>query len=123
MKTAWMLLLTLLVGQVCAETEREACRRLAPQYDAKQEVILKDGSRVDLLNADYAIEVDWAKKWAEGIGQSLLYAKLTGKQPAVILLMTSPKDRRFEKRCRLACEGTPIIVFTEKATKNGGRKK
>lgn len=39
--------------------------------DGKMEVVLKDKTRIDCLTAEYAIEVDFAKKGAEGIGQAL----------------------------------------------------
>ena len=38
------------------------------------EVVMKDGTRCDILTSTHAIEVDFAKKWAEAIGQSLNYA-------------------------------------------------
>ena len=54
----------------------------------KKEFRLWDATRVDCLTKDYAIEFDFAKKWAESIGQSLYYAKMTGKKPAVVLILT-----------------------------------
>jgi len=68
--------------------ELEECVRLAPKYNAKIEVRMRDGTRCDLLTPTHAIEVDYARKWAEGIGQALHYADLTGKKPGVVLLMT-----------------------------------
>ncbi len=47
---------------------------------------LSDGSRVDCLTKDYAIEFDFSHKWAEAIGQSLFYSIQTGKAPAVFLI-------------------------------------
>ena len=64
----------------------------------RKEVVLWDMTRVDCLAKDYAIEFDFAKKWAESIGQSLYYSKLTGKAPAVVLILTSPADYRFVKK-------------------------
>jgi hypothetical protein len=55
-------------------------------------------TRVDCLSKDYAIEFDFAKKWAESIGQSLYYSKLTGKSPAIVLILTSPTDYKYVKR-------------------------
>ena len=43
------------------------------------EVVMKDCTRCDILTATHAIEVDFARKWAEAIGQSLNYAMHTGK--------------------------------------------
>ena len=53
------------------------------------EVVMNDGTRCDILTATHAIEVDFAKKWAEAIGQSLHYALHTGKRPAVALIVLS----------------------------------
>jgi hypothetical protein len=53
------------------------------------EHILPSGGRVDCLSADYAIEVDYADKWAEAVGQSLYYAAATHRQPGIILLCPS----------------------------------
>ncbi|MCD4667316.1 MAG: hypothetical protein K8R44_01770, partial [Sulfurimonas sp.] len=63
------------------------CDKLA----GEMEYILQDRTRVDCLTDEYAIEVDFAKKWAEGIGQSLHYAHMTGKKPAVGFIMNSEK--------------------------------
>ena len=52
----------------------------------EQERRLPNGTRVDCLTDRLAIEIDWTDKWAEAIGQALLYSASTGKQPAVILI-------------------------------------
>ena len=64
----------------------------------KREFLLWDMTRVDCLTKDYSIEFDFAKKWAESIGQSMYYAKMTGKAPAVVLILTAPTDYRYVKR-------------------------
>ena len=55
-------------------------------------------TRVDCLTDYYAIEFDWAKKWAESIGQSMYYAKMTEKLPAVAIIMRSPIDEKYIRR-------------------------
>ena len=64
------------------------------------EVVMKDGTRCDILTATHAIEVDFAKKWAEAIGQSLNYALHTGKRPGVALIVLSPSDNKYVERVR-----------------------
>ena len=64
------------------------------------EVVMKDGTRCDILTATHAIEVDFAKKWAEAIGQSLNYAMHTGKRPGVALIVLSPSDNKYVERVR-----------------------
>ena len=79
----------------------------------RKEVILWDMTRVDCLSKDYAIEFDFAKKWAESIGQALYYSKMTGKAPAIVLILTSPADYRYVKRIERLDNG--IKLFTVKA--------
>ena len=64
----------------------------------RKEAVLWDMTRVDCLTKDYAIEFDFAKKWAESVGQSLYYAELTHKKPAVVLILNSWTDLRYVKR-------------------------
>lgn len=76
----------------------------------RKEAILWDMTRVDCLAKDYAIEFDFAKKWAESVGQALYYSKLTGKKPAVVLILTSPGDYRYVKRVERLENGIKIFL-------------
>ncbi len=103
----------LLTASVCfADTEAEHCRRLAPNYNAQVESRLWDGTRVDLINTTTAFEVDFASKWAEGIGQALYYAQLTGKRPGLVLL-TRKDEARFAYRAQTAGARAGVTVFIE----------
>ena len=97
------------------ETERQACDRLAPRYQAETEVRLDDGSRVDLLSQSEAIEVDWAKHWPEAIGQALYYSIKTGRPASIILLVRSDLDQRFVRRCQAVCDHACITLHVERA--------
>lgn len=77
----------------------------------RKEVILWDMTRVDCMTKDYAIEFDFAKKWAEAIGQSLYYSKLTGKSPAIVLILTSPTDYRYVKRLERLDNGIKVFLI------------
>lgn len=61
-------------------------------------MVLQDRTRCDCLTRDYAVEVDFGKKWAEAIGQSLHYARLTGKKAGVLLIINSKKDEKYARR-------------------------
>lgn len=50
------------------------------------EVSLGPQRRADCITPTHAIEVDWADKWKQGIGQSMAYAAKTGLLPGVILV-------------------------------------
>jgi hypothetical protein len=59
----------------------------------RMEVPLSDGTRADCVTEKYAVEVDFAPKWAEGHGQALRYARLTGKRGVVVLIWKNRRDR------------------------------
>tara|TARA_B100001964_G_C14157878_1_gene565217 strand:- start:388 stop:927 length:540 start_codon:yes stop_codon:yes gene_type:complete len=63
---------------------------------------LKDNSRVDCLTNEYAVEVDFAKKWAEAVGQSLHYAEMTGKKPAIVLIAGKSDSRHLDRLMKVA---------------------
>jgi hypothetical protein len=77
----------------------------------QQEYVLWDKTRVDCLTKDYAIEFDFAKKWAESVGQSLYYSKMTGKKPAVVLILTDLKDYKYVKRVERIDKGIKIFLI------------
>lgn len=94
-------------NQVEMYYENEWC---TPDFGRK-EVILWDMTRVDCMTKDYAIEFDFAKKWAEAIGQSLYYSKITGKSPAIVLILTSPTDYRYVKRIERLDNGIKVFLI------------
>ncbi len=59
---------------------------------------LPDKTRVDCLLEDYAVEYDFGSKWAEAIGQSLHYARLTHRKAGIVLIMESGKDEKYYQR-------------------------
>lgn len=62
---------------------------------------LNDKTRVDCLLPTMAVEVDFAKKWAECIGQALYYGQKTKRTPACVLITENPeKDAKFVRRLR-----------------------
>lgn len=87
--------------------------RLAEAMGGVLEYRLPDGTRVDLLTETEAIEVDFAPKWAESIGQALWYAAQTGRRPAVALIVSGPRDARYSARIRAVSErfGLGLTVY------------
>ena len=77
--------------------------------DGKIEYILPDRTRVDCLTDEYAIEYDWAKKWAESIGQALYYSKMTGKKPAVAIIIKNPYEKVYIERIKKADSNIKIF--------------
>jgi len=68
----------------------------------RMEVVLVDRTRVDCLLPEYAVEVDFAHKWAEAIGQSMHYSRLTGKAPGILLIIETPDDEKHLMKLREA---------------------
>jgi hypothetical protein len=92
--------------------EREYQEAWAEKNNAEMEVVLEDGARVDCVTEEYAIEFDFAKKWAESIGQALYYAIKTDKKPAIVLIMENPeKDEVYYNRLKDVAEKYNITVF------------
>lgn len=72
----------------------------------KKEYILDDKTRVDILLSEYACEIDWQSKWAEGVGQSIYYAVKTNRKPLVILLARKDGWEKYRNRveiCGIDC--------------------
>lgn len=74
---------------------------------------LADRTRVDCLTEEYAVEADFAPKWAEAVGQSLYYASMTQKKPAILLILENPEqDLRYQQRIQSLCQQYNIALFT-----------
>ena len=86
-------------------TERQWCDHLAQQWGAEVEVRTPDGSRVDLLiPGGEAWEVDFAPKWAQGVGQALYYSAATHQPPGLVLIMREPaKQQKYYLRALVVC--------------------
>ena len=101
MKNLLVVASLILVGMVPAISEAHIERIWQERYCEGMELgkHLPSGGYVDCLSAEYAIEVDWASKWAEAVGQSLYYADATGRKPEIILLCEE-SEGPIEGLCR-----------------------
>ena len=92
--------------------EKEYQTAWCDAHNGIMEYKLEDNTRVDCLTPDYAVEFDFASKWAESIGQSLYYAQRTKRKPAVVLIMEKPaKDLKYLHRLYQVANTTGIEVF------------
>ena len=57
-----------------------------------------DKTRVDCLTKTHAVEFDFAKKWAESVGQAEYYALMTGKRGMVVLIIENPEEIKYLKK-------------------------
>jgi len=65
------------------------------EHKGVTEHVVSGGSRVDCLTDEYAVEVDFARKWQEAIGQAMYYARKTGRKPGIVLIMEHEGDQRY----------------------------
>lgn len=80
-------------------------------FNGITEYRLDDGTRVDIFVKDkYAIEVDFAHKWYEAIGQASHYSLMTKTPPAVLLILKEEDDWQYFARCSRVCSRMYIII-------------
>lgn len=92
-----LLLLLALASSLSAarlNTEAHYQKIAAEKYNAQTEVHMPDGTRCDIVTETHAIEVDFADKWGEAIGQSLNYAFQANKRAGILLILESPSDEK-----------------------------
>lgn len=83
----------------------------AKAINGTTQVVLKDLSRVDIVTDTFAIEIDFADKWAESIGQSLYYAHMLDRKPGVLLIVNGNAEERYVLRLLKVAEKEDITVW------------
>ncbi len=75
---------------------------------------MPDGTRCDGVTDSHAIEVEFARKWAVPIGQSLFYALQINKRAGIVLIVKNADERRFLIRLNsvIFANKLPIDVWT-----------
>lgn len=119
----WVLVVVLLIGagRSARGDEDDETERLAAKYYARDQVVLSDQTRVDLLSEDWAIEVEYARVWKSSIGQAVHYSIVANRDypegkraPAVLLLIQDPvRDRKYVIQCGRVCRRLGINLFWE----------
>lgn len=93
--------------------ERYYQERWAADHGGECEVQMPDGTRCDILTETHAIEVDFADKWAEAVGQCLLYSMHTDREAGIVLIVEHRNDLRYLERLEAVIEeyDLPIEVW------------
>ncbi len=83
------------------------------EQDGQVEYRLPDMTRCDCLTETYAVEVDFARKWYEAVGQSLYYSMQTGKRAGILLIIESEKDMKYWIRLNSTIQhfGLPVDTW------------
>jgi hypothetical protein len=96
------------------DSEADYVNHYCQQWQGQIEYRLSDRTRVDCLTETQAIEFDWCKKWAEGIGQALYYSKMTGKAPTVALICKKSEERFIDRLSKAAPHIELIVILNDK---------
>jgi len=83
----------------------------ASQINGRTEVVLDDKARVDIVTDTFAIEVDFAEKWGESVGQSLYYSRKLNKKAGILLIINPTTDEKYLKRLILATKNENITIW------------
>ncbi len=74
--------------------EKDYINLIHQHFGGQKEVTVK-GGRIDILTDQYAIEIDFANKWKESIGQSLWYALQKTKKPGIVLILRDQSEYTY----------------------------
>ena len=115
-----LILLLALISSVNAarlNTEAYYQKIAAEKYNAQIEVSMPDGTRCDLVTETHAIEVDFADKWGEAIGQSLNYAFQANRRAGILLILEKQSDEKHLIRVNSIIKhfSLPIDVLANRA--------
>ena len=92
--------------------EKEYQRIWCKEHNGITEYTLKDKTRIDCVTENYAIEFDFAKKWAESIGQALYYSLSINKHAGIVLIIKNPqKDLKYLTRLKEVASKYNIRVW------------
>ncbi len=96
LKKVFLLLLPFLVffsakGQLSEKQYSELVQR---ELGGQLEAPVPSG-RVDVLTDYFAIEVEFARKWKNSIGQSLWYALNTSRKAGIVLILENESDWKY----------------------------
>ncbi|OGP13850.1 MAG: hypothetical protein A2052_06100 [Deltaproteobacteria bacterium GWA2_54_12] len=106
-----LLLLSPAIASGSIHPEKDYQTRWCEAAGGETEFVLPDRARVDCLTLTHAVEVDFAPKWAEAIGQALYYSIATGKSPGILLIIEDRDDGRFLKRLLAVTDMAGITVW------------
>ena len=94
-KITFFIILQLCLSLTCyAQYESDYVREIVKHLGGEREVSVTSG-RVDILNETHTIEVEFANKWKNSIGQSLWYSQQTEKMPGIVLILKSKYDYKY----------------------------
>jgi len=116
MKRHILIIIFLLLG-VCSQAQLTKQKEVyyqilfAKEINGKREVVLPDLARVDIVTDTFAIEVEFADNFYEGIGQSELYSIELNKKAGILLVVNGNTEDRFIKKLLTVAAKKDITVW------------
>ena len=107
------LLALLLLSPISYSAEKDVNKLWCASMNGDYEFRTKDGTYVDCITDDFAIEAEYDYKWKEAIGQSLHYAETTNKKAAILFIKRNESKKGYlsELNRVIAKFDLPIRVF------------
>lgn len=112
------LLLTPLVSFAKRKQKESSYQQVwCKQVVGKKEQRLSNGTRIDCLTNSHAIEVDFADKWYEALGQALYYSTESNRKAGIALIIEYPHHEKYYKRLMktINYKGLKVDVWRIKA--------
>lgn len=115
----YLLIIIFTITQICYaahyQPEKVYQKEWCDRFHGVTEYRLSDKTRVDCVTKNYAVEFDFANKWAEAIGQSLYYGIMTSKKPAVVLIIEKPSDFRYYYQIKKVADNIHFTLWYVKS--------
>ena len=113
----FFVLLSLQVGNLAQaahpDLEKSYQKSWCSSHDGTPEVITPSGARVDCMTPEYVVEVEFAGKYCESVGQSILYSRELHRKPGIVLIIEDPfKEQIFLDRLNKILSGTEVTYGT-----------
>ena len=107
------MLIPLIISMNMLSSESSVNESWCSSMNGITEFRTKDGTYVDCLTKELAIEAEYDFNWKEAIGQSLHYAETTQKKAGILLIKrsTSKKDYYSELNRTIRRFDLPITIF------------
>ena len=100
-------------------SERDINHKWCMNIGGYDEFRTKDGTYVDCLTKDYAIEAEYDYNWKEAIGQALHYADATDRKPGILLIKRKESNKDYHTQLMHVIKkyDLPIEIFVTELNK------
>ena len=115
----WLVMLLLLMpAQAATAAEKSLFPKKHYQeawckaFKGKVDVVMEDGGIADCITEEFAAEIDFAPNWKEAVAQSVIYAIMADKKPAVVLIIENPeRELRYLQQLKKVTGHLDILMW------------